>query len=56
MNKKLAKEVSQPFMLIGVAVMVVLSLIIMWYNLYLGIGAIVISAAVYLFHMNYTQN
>ena len=56
MNKKLAKEVSQPFMLIGAVVMLVLSLIIIWYNLYLGIGAIVISAAVYFFHMYFTQS
>ena len=56
MNKKLAKEVSQPFMIIGGVAMLVLSLVIMWYNLYLGLGAVAITAGLYFFHMKYTQN
>ena len=56
MNKKLAKELSQPFELIGLGGMVVLSLIILWKSLYLGIGALALSGLVYLFHMHYTRN
>ena len=56
MNKKLAKDISQPFMIIGLVVMIILSVIIMWRYLYVGIGAVVVSLLIYLFHLRYTQN
>ena len=56
MNKKLAKEISQPYTLIGLIVMLVLSLIIMWFHLYIGIGAVVVSLLVYGFHLYFTRN
>ena len=56
MNKKLAKEVAQPFMIIGLVGMLVLSVVLLWLNLYVGLGAIVISVLVYLFHMRFTKN
>ena len=55
MNKKLAKEVSQPFMIIGGVAMLVLSLVIMWFNLYLGLGAVAITAGLYFFHIQMVQ-
>ena len=54
MNKKLAKEVSQPFMLIGLIAMLVLGGVIIWDHLYLGIAAFALAGIVYLFHMRYT--
>ena len=56
MNKKLARNVAQPFMIIGAAVMVILSVIIMWNHLWLGIGCLAVSGLVYLFHMRFTIN
>ena len=56
MNKKLAKEISQPFMLISLIVMLALSLIIMWFHLYIGAGAVVVSLLIYGFHMYFTRN
>ena len=56
MNKKLAKELSQPFMIIGLIVMLVLGAVIMWFNMYVGLGALFIAALVYVFHLRYTVN
>jgi len=56
MNKKLAKEVAQPFMIIGLAAMVILSIVIMWFKIWIGIGGLALTAAVYLFHLRFTQN
>ena len=56
MNKKLAKELSQPFMIIGLIVMLVMGAVIMWFNMYVGLAALVIAAAVYFFHLRYTVN
>ncbi|MBO4861704.1 MAG: DHH family phosphoesterase [Firmicutes bacterium] len=56
MNKKLAKELSQPFMLIGLIVMLVLGAVIMWFNMYVGLGALFVAALVYFFHLRYTVN
>ena len=56
MNKKLAKDVSQPFEMIGLVAMLVLSLIIVWYNIYWGIGAFAVSGLVYFFHTRYTRS
>ena len=56
MNKKLTREVSQPFMIIGLVGMLVLSIVLLWLNLYVGLGAMVLSGLVYLFHLRFTQN
>ena len=56
MNKKLAKELSQPFMIIGLIVMLVMGAVIMWFNMYVGLAALFVAAAVYFFHLRYTQN
>ena len=56
MNKKLAKELSQPFMIIGLIVMLVMGAVIMWFNMYVGLAALFIAAAVYFFHLRYTVN
>ncbi|MBQ9890561.1 MAG: DHH family phosphoesterase [Firmicutes bacterium] len=56
MNKKLAREVAQPFMIIGLVGMLVLSIVLLWLNLYVGLGAMVLSGLVYLFHLRFTQN
>ena len=56
MNKKLAKELSQPFMIIGLIAMLVLGAVIIWDHLYIGIAAFVLAGAVYLFHLRYTVN
>ena len=50
MNKKLAKELSQPFMIIGLIVMLVMGAVIMWFNMYVGLAALFVAAAVYFFH------
>ena len=56
MNKKLAREISQPYTLIGLIAMLVLSAVILWFNKYVGIGAAVVSLLVYGFHMYFTRN
>ena len=56
MNKKLAKELSQPFIIIGLAAMLILGAVIIWDHVYLGIAAFVLAGAVYLFHLRYTVN
>ena len=56
MKRKLSKELSQPFMIIGLVVMLAMSAVIIWFHKYIGAGAFVLTALVYLFHMRYTTN
>ena len=56
MNKKLAKELSQPFMIIGLIVMLVMGAVIMWFKMYVGLAALFIAVLVYVFHLRYTVN
>ncbi|MBR5730633.1 MAG: DHH family phosphoesterase [Firmicutes bacterium] len=56
MKRKLSKEISQPFMIIGLIVMLAMSAVIIWFHKYIGAGAFVLTAAVYLFHMRYTTD
>ena len=56
MNKKLAREISQPYTLIGLIGMLVLSAVLFWLNIYIGLGAIALSFLVYGFHLYFTRN